>query len=273
MRSSSSIPSCSSVARRRAPSSPTLPRMRDQVARMVPMMAVREQSRRVDHRRGHGAGRARHGVAAQPGRLQAVIARELRAFRLERALNAARCAPRRITAASSKWYCSAPTTPSHRFRKASWWTPTPPGSSCSASAEASGLIGQPVMDLFDGLDPCRTQGGADRLPAGTLEQPHTQGRRHCSPTARWSRSSWCWRSASTTASRGVRLIVPAQKRDERAACHRTRSGSAERSGHRPAHAPTSAARAAGAAAHRRWPAACATSSACGRTSLPRSSAI
>ena len=144
---------------------------------MVPLIAVRDQ---VDEARiaDDMAQGARDTVSLQqPGRLQAVIARELRAFRLERTLAMRRCAPRRTIAVSSKGCCSAPTMPSRRSRRASWWTPTPPGSSCSASPRPRGLVGQPVMDLFEEATHAPLKAALHGLPAGTLEQPHAQGRR------------------------------------------------------------------------------------------------
>ena len=150
--------------------------LRDQVAAMVPLIAVRERADEEIIGADMALG-ARDTVSLQqPGRLQAVIARELRAFRLERTLNS--------TLRASQDYRSQLETVLQRSNDAI--AHIQEGILVDANAawlevfgftEASALIGQPVMDLSRRIDPRRAQGRTHRLPAGTLEQSHAEGRR------------------------------------------------------------------------------------------------
>jgi len=122
--------------------------IRDEVASAVPLIAVREQvdERTIAEDMAQGA---RDTVSLQePGRLQGVIARELRAFRLERTLNS--------TLRASQDYRSQLETVLQRSNDAiahiqegilvdanSAWL------ELFGFVEATGLVGQPVMDLFD----------------------------------------------------------------------------------------------------------------------------
>jgi PAS domain S-box-containing protein len=126
----------------------TLAGMRDEVARAVPLITVREQ---VDERMmaEDMAQGARDTVSLQqPGRLQSVITRELRAFRLERTLNS--------TLRAAQDYRSQLETVLQRSNDAI--AHIQEGILVDANAawlelfgfvEATGLVGQPVMDLFD----------------------------------------------------------------------------------------------------------------------------
>jgi PAS domain S-box-containing protein len=125
-----------------------LARMRDDIAASVPLIAVREQidEEMIAEDMSQGA---RDTVSLQqPGRLQAVIARELRAFRLERTLNA--------TLRASQDYRSQLETVLQRSNDAI--AHIQEGILVDANAswlelfgfvDAAGLIGQPVMDLFE----------------------------------------------------------------------------------------------------------------------------
>ena len=75
---------------------------------------------------------------SNPARLKAVMLRELRAFRLERALNTTVKSAQRCPHASSSPSCSDRTMRSSRCRKASWSMPIRPGSSCSAASTSAG---------------------------------------------------------------------------------------------------------------------------------------
>ena len=126
----------------------TLARMRDDIAASVPLFAVREQ---LDERlfADDIAQGARDAVSLQqPGRLQAVITRELRAFRLERTLNA--------TLRASHDYRSQLETVLQRsndaiahIQEGILVEANPSWLELFGFAEAAGLVGQPVMDLFE----------------------------------------------------------------------------------------------------------------------------
>ena len=245
--------------------------MRDQMAGTVPLIAVREQ---VDEDviAADMAQGARDTVSLQqPGRLQAVIARELRAFRLERTLHSARCARRRTIAASSKRSCSAPTMRSRRSRKASWWTRTRAWLELFGVAEATGLVGQPVMDLFEEATQAPLKAALTACLQGrwsnhTLKAGAVLGDGSVVPL------ELVLALGEYEGEPGVRLIVPAHKRDDRQLAHELESAVHSDPGTGTADAPASAGCAAGAAASSRSPAACATSPACAPTSSPRSSA-
>ncbi len=127
---------------------PALAAVRDQRSSTLPLIAVREQ---VDEQMiaDDMAQGARDTVSLQqPGRLQAVIARELRAFRLERTLNS--------TLRASQDYRSQLETVLQRSNDAI--AHIQEGILVDANAawlelfgfvEATGLVGQPVMDLFE----------------------------------------------------------------------------------------------------------------------------
>ncbi len=126
----------------------SLARMRDDIAVSVPLIAVREQ---IDEQMiaDDMAQGARDTVSLQqPGRLQAVITRELRAFRLERTLNA--------TLRASQDYRSQLETVLQRSNDAIAHIQEGILVDANASwlelfgfAEGAGPIGQPVMDLFE----------------------------------------------------------------------------------------------------------------------------
>ncbi|HLK71449.1 MAG TPA: EAL domain-containing protein, partial [Steroidobacteraceae bacterium] len=125
-----------------------LARARDQVSSILPLVVVRDQ---VDERRiaADMAQGARDTVSLQaPRRLHAVIARELHVFRLERTLNA--------TLRASQDYRSQLEVVLQRSNDAI--AQVQEGILVDANAswlelfgfvEATGLTGQPVMDLFD----------------------------------------------------------------------------------------------------------------------------
>jgi diguanylate cyclase (GGDEF)-like protein len=126
----------------------TVAAMRDQVSRMVPLVALRDQvdEQRIAEDMAQGA---RDTVSLrQTSRLQAVIGRELRAFRLERTLNS--------TLRASQDYRSQLEVVLQRSNDAI--AQVQEGILVDANAawlelfgfvEATGLIGQPAMDLFE----------------------------------------------------------------------------------------------------------------------------
>ncbi|HEY2418878.1 MAG TPA: EAL domain-containing protein [Steroidobacteraceae bacterium] len=122
--------------------------LRDQVAAMVPLIAVRDK---VDEETiGNDIAQgARDTVSLhQPNRLQAVIARELRAFRLERALTS--------TLRASQDYRSQLEVVLQRsndaiaqIQEGILVDANPAWLEVFGFTEASALIGQPIMDLFE----------------------------------------------------------------------------------------------------------------------------
>jgi EAL domain-containing protein (putative c-di-GMP-specific phosphodiesterase class I)/GGDEF domain-containing protein len=192
-------------------------RLRDQVGSLVPLIVVREQidERLIAEDMAQGA---RDTVSLQqPGRLQSVIARELHAFRIERTLNA--------TLRAAQDYRSQLEVVLQRSNDAI--AQVQEGILVNANAawlelfgfvESTGLVGQPVMDLFEeathaplkgALTAC-LQGRWDNHPlkAGAvlgdgsvvpLELMLAVGQYEGEPS--------------------VRLIVPARKRDDRQLAH------------------------------------------------------
>ncbi len=125
-----------------------LARTRDQISSILPLIVVRDQvdEQRIAEDMAQGA---RDSVSLrQPVRLQAVISRELHSFRLERTLNA--------TLRASQDYRSQLEVVLQRSNDAI--AQIQEGILVDANAawlelfgfvEATGLVGQPVMDLFD----------------------------------------------------------------------------------------------------------------------------
>jgi PAS domain S-box-containing protein len=191
--------------------------MRDQVASMVPLIAVRE---RIDEDiiATDMAQGARDTVSLQqPGRLQAVIARELRAFRLERALTS--------TLRASQDYRSQLEVVLQRSNDAI--AQIQEGILVDANAawielfgfaEASGLIGQPVMDLFEdsthaALKAALTACLQGRWSNHTLKAGAVLGDGSVAPL------ELMLALGEFDGEPSVRLIVPAQKRDDRSLVH------------------------------------------------------
>ena len=191
--------------------------MRDQVASMVPLIAVRERIDEdiigTDMAQG-----ARDTVSLQqPGRLQAVIARELRAFRLERALTS--------TLRASQDYRSQLEVVLQRSNDAI--AQIQEGILVDANAawielfgfaEASGLIGQPVMDLFEdsthaALKAALTACLQGRWSNHTLKAGAVLGDGSVAPL------ELMLALGEFDGEPSVRLIVPAQKRDDRSLVH------------------------------------------------------
>ncbi len=188
--------------------------LRDQVAPTVPLVAVREQ---VDEQRiaSDMAQGARDTVSLRhPSRLQAVIARELRAFRLERALN--------NTLRASQDYRSQLEVVLQRSNDAiaqiqegilvdanSAWL------ELFGFAEAAALIGQPVMDLFEesthaALKAALTACQQGRWNNHALKAGAILGDGSVVPL------ELALAVGEFDGDPSVRLIVPAQKRDDRA---------------------------------------------------------
>jgi PAS domain S-box-containing protein len=191
--------------------------MRDQVASMVPLIAVRERIDEgiigTDMAQG-----ARDTVSLQqPGRLQAVIARELRAFRLERALTS--------TLRASQDYRSQLEVVLQRSNDAI--AQIQEGILVDANAawlelfgfaEASGLIGQPVMDLFEdsthaALKAALTACLQGRWSNHTLKAGAVLGDGSVAPL------ELVLALGEFDGEPSVRLIVSAQKRDDRSLVH------------------------------------------------------
>ncbi len=188
--------------------------VRDQVASIVPLIAVRPQ---VDEARiaADMAQGARDTVSLrQADRLQAVIARELRAFRLERAL--------KNTLRASQDYRSQLEVVLQRSNDAiaqvqegilvdanSAWL------ELFGFAEAAALIGQPVMDLFEetthaALKAALTACQMGRWSNHMLKTGAIVGDGSIVPL------ELVLTLGEFDGEASVRLIVPAQRRDERA---------------------------------------------------------
>jgi len=187
--------------------------MRDQMAVMVPLIAVRE---RVDEAviGTDMAQGARDTVSlSQPSRLQAVIARELRAFRLERALTS--------TLRASQDYRSQLEVVLQRSNDAI--AQIQEGILVDANAawlelfgvaEPSALIGTPVMDLFEesthaALKAALTACLQGRWSNHTLKAGAVLGDGSVAPL------ELVLALGEYDGEPGVRVIVPAQKRDDR----------------------------------------------------------
>lgn len=190
-----------------------LVRVRDHVARMVPLVTVRDQVDEIiigaDLARG-----ARDTVSLQqPERLQAVIARELRAFRLERALT--------TTLRTSQDYRRQLEVVLQRSNDAI--AQVQEGILVDANAawlelfgkETGGLVGQPIMDLFEesthsALKAALTACLHGRWQDHTLRADATLADGSVAPL------ELVLAPGEFDGEPSVRLIVPAQRRDERA---------------------------------------------------------
>ena len=201
-----------------------------------------------------------------------MIARELRAFRLERTLTS--------TLRASQDYRSQLEAVLQRSNDAI--AQIQEGILVDANAawlelfgiaEAGGLVGQPVMDLFEesthaALKAALTACLQGRWSNHTLRAGALLGDGSVAPL------ELVLALGEFDGEPSVRLIVPAQKRDERAArAASSRAAVALRSGHRTADcAAICSMRCRSGCAHRS-PAACAIWPACARTVSPTSSAI
>ena len=189
-------------------------RMRDQVASMVPIVAVRDSVDEAAIAADMAQG-ARDTVSLQqPERLQAVIGRELRAFRLERALTS--------TLRASQDYRSQLEVVLQRSNDAI--AQIQEGILVDANnawlelfgmADAGGLIGQPVMDLFEdsthlALKAALTACLQGRWNNHTLKADASLGDGSVAPL------ELVLALGEFDGEPSVRLIVPAQKRDDRA---------------------------------------------------------
>jgi diguanylate cyclase (GGDEF)-like protein len=190
---------------------------REQVSSMVPLIVVREQ---VDERliAEDMAQGARDTVSLQqPGRLQAVIARELHAFRIERTLNA--------TLRAAQDYRSQLEVVLQRSNDAI--AQIQEGILVNANAawlelfgfvEATGLVGEPVMDLFDETTHAPLKGALTACLQGrwdnhTLKAGAILGDGSVVPL------ELMLAVGEYEGDPSVRLIVPARKRDDRQLAH------------------------------------------------------
>ncbi len=113
-----------------------------------------------------------------PERVHAVIARELKAYRIERALRDTLHVRTGLPRAAGDRADAIATTRSPRCRKASWSRPTASWLDLIGAPDARAVVGQPVMDLLRRSQPCGAEGRAGGLPAGSLERPFA-ARRAC----------------------------------------------------------------------------------------------
>jgi diguanylate cyclase (GGDEF)-like protein/PAS domain S-box-containing protein len=187
--------------------------MRDQVSSMVPLIAVRE---RVDERliAEDMAQGARDTVSLQqPGRLQAVITRELHAFRIERTLNS--------TLRAAQDYRSQLEVVLQRSNDAI--AQIQEGILVNANAawlelfgfvEATGLVGQPVMDLFEEATHAPLKGALIACLQGRWEN-HTLKAGAILGDGSVVPLELTLAVGEYDGEPSVRLIVPARKRDDR----------------------------------------------------------
>jgi PAS domain S-box-containing protein len=188
-------------------------RVRDQVASMVPLIALREHADEAVIGADMAQG-ARDTVSLQqPGRLQAVIARELRSFRLERALSS--------TLRASQDYRKQLEVVLQRSNDAI--AQVQEGILVDANAawlelfgvaEAGTLTGQPVMDLFEdsthaALKAALTACLQGRWNNHTLKADASLGDGSVAPL------ELVLTLGEYDGEPSVRLIVPARRRDER----------------------------------------------------------
>jgi DNA-binding NarL/FixJ family response regulator len=165
--------------------------VRDQLAPQVPIVLVRPQISEGDIANGMRIG-ARDVVSlSATDRVQAVISRELRSFRLERALNTTLQSGERLPPSIAVRCCNVPTTPSCRCRKASLSMPTRPGSSFLAMPKRARSWINRSMDLFDDRSHAALKGALVACGPRQMERSPAQGNR---PARRWQQvasSTWC----------------------------------------------------------------------------------
>jgi len=191
--------------------------MRDQVAGMVPLIAVRE---RVDESiiAADMAQGARDTVSLQQApRLQAVIARELRAFRLERALT--------TTLRASQDYRSQlevvlqrSTDAIAQIQEGILVDANPAWLGLFGIREASELVGQPVMDLFEDSTHAALKAALTACLQGRWSN-HTLKAGALMRDGSVAPLELVLALGEFDGEASVRLIVPVQKRDERALAH------------------------------------------------------
>jgi EAL domain-containing protein (putative c-di-GMP-specific phosphodiesterase class I)/GGDEF domain-containing protein len=195
--------------------------MRDQVAAMVPLIAVRDRVDETVIGTDMSQG-ARDTVSLQqPSRLQAVISRELRAFRLERALTS--------TLRASQDYRSQLEVVLQRSNDAI--AQIQEGILVDANAawlelfgvaEAGVVVGTPVMDLFDesthsALKAALTACQQGRWSNHALKASAVLGDGSVAPL------ELVLALGEFDGEPSVRVIVPAQKRDDRELVHQLES--------------------------------------------------
>ena len=186
--------------------------VRDQVAPEVPVVAVHaelgeEQIGRAMHRG------ARDAVPlTSPDRLQAVLLRELRAFRLERALN--------NTLQSARDYRRQLETVLERSNDAiaqvqegivvdaneSWLA-------MYGERESANVIGQPLMDLFDQASQVALKGALAAAAKGRWSD-HSLRATAVLPNSQTTQLDLVLSPGEFDGEPSVRLIVPARKRDD-----------------------------------------------------------
>jgi PAS domain S-box-containing protein len=187
--------------------------LRDQVAAMVPLIVVREK---VDEET-IGADMvqgARDTVSLQqPSRLQAVIARELRAFRLERALTS--------TLRASQDYRSQLEVVLQRsndaiaqIQEGILVDANPAWLELFGFTEASALIGEPVMDLFEESTHAALKAALTACLQGRWSN-HTLKAGAKVGDGSIAALELVLALGEYDGEPSVRLIVPAQKRDDR----------------------------------------------------------
>ena len=111
----------------------SLMKIRQQSAPGMPVLIVRESVDEAAIAEAMRLGCQDVVTLANRDRLQAVVTRELRAHRLERALSTHAVLGAANTASSCSIFWKARPTPSRMCRKASSWTRIAPGSNCSAT--------------------------------------------------------------------------------------------------------------------------------------------
>jgi len=195
----------------------TITKMRDQTSSLVPLIVVREH---VDERliAEDMAQGARDTVSLQqPGRLQAVIARELHAFRIERTLNS--------TLRAAQDYRSQLEVVLQRSNDAI--AQIQEGILVNANAawlelfgfvEATGLTGQPVMDLFEESTHAPLKGALTACLQGRWEN-HPLKAGAILGDGSVVPLELMLAVGEFEGEPSVRLIVPARRRDDRQLAH------------------------------------------------------
>ena len=227
------------------------------------MLLVRAADRREATSRRHALGARDVSLAVRPDAVQAVVARELRSFRLERALNSTLSPPATTAASCSRSGTLERRDPAgagrHRRRR------EPDLARAVRPTEADAVVGQPLMDLFDDRSHAALKGALVACVQGkwtdhplhvtALLGDGTQLPLDLVLTPGEFENEPC-----------VRIMVPARKRDDRQLTTELDRRGEARLGHRPAAAALLEHGCAGVAAPRRR----ALHGASGPTSSPSS---
>ena len=218
-----------------ATSSPARSVVRDQLAPTVPLIVVAESVDESRDRRGHGSMGARDVVSlGNPARLQAVMARELRSFRLERALGNHAASPRSDARRQLETVLERSNDAIVQVQEGIVVDANPSWLELFGIRRRRRLVGQPIMDLFEEATHAGAEGRAAGVPAGPLERSHAAAQRRArgwhvaadgtgagaraSTTASRACGSWCPRGRATIAASQTISRMPCAATPPPASC-------------------------------------------------------